>query len=106
MDEEKELSIHEAADRLGVHYMTAYRYIRSGRLPAQHRGGAWAVRASDVDAVLSGVTGGAAAPGRGRVNWAGQRARLLDRLVEGDEQGAWTVVEHALSGGAEPADIY
>ena len=28
------LSLQEAADRLGVHYMTAYRYVRTGRLRA------------------------------------------------------------------------
>ena len=29
------ITLHEAADRLGVHYMTAYRYVRLGILPAQ-----------------------------------------------------------------------
>jgi MerR family transcriptional regulator, light-induced transcriptional regulator len=28
------LGLQEAADQLGVHYMTAYRYVRTGRLPA------------------------------------------------------------------------
>ena len=27
----------EIADRLGVHYMTAYRYVRTGRLPVRRR---------------------------------------------------------------------
>jgi excisionase family DNA binding protein len=26
------LTLHEAAERLGVHYMTAYRYVRHGQL--------------------------------------------------------------------------
>ena len=29
---ESRLTLQEAADRLGVHYMTAYRYVRTGRL--------------------------------------------------------------------------
>ncbi|NDH36883.1 MAG: helix-turn-helix domain-containing protein, partial [Acidimicrobiia bacterium] len=33
------LSLHEVARRLKVHYMTAYRYVRSGRLPAQQHDG-------------------------------------------------------------------
>ncbi|MCU1344909.1 MAG: hypothetical protein JWL70_1175, partial [Acidimicrobiia bacterium] len=30
-----ELTLHEAADALGVHYMTVYRYVRLGLLPAR-----------------------------------------------------------------------
>jgi len=29
-----DLTLHEAAELLGVHYMTAYRYVRLGLLPA------------------------------------------------------------------------
>jgi len=29
----KPLTLPEVADRLGVHYMTVYRYVRTGRLP-------------------------------------------------------------------------
>ena len=29
------ISLQEAADQLGVHYMTVYRYVRHGRLPAR-----------------------------------------------------------------------
>ena len=47
-DDDPELSLREAADLLGVHYMTAYRYVRSGRLPARHQGNHWTVRARDV----------------------------------------------------------
>ena len=32
------ITLHEAAARLGVHYMTAYRYVRTGRLPAERDG--------------------------------------------------------------------
>jgi MerR family transcriptional regulator, light-induced transcriptional regulator len=28
------IELAEAADRLGVHYQTAYRWVREGRLPA------------------------------------------------------------------------
>ena len=34
-----DLTLHEAADVLGVHYMTAYRYVRLGLLPAAKAGG-------------------------------------------------------------------
>ncbi|MDA8269090.1 MAG: helix-turn-helix domain-containing protein [Actinomycetota bacterium] len=33
------IGLQQAADRLGVHYMTVYRYVRTGRLPATKVGG-------------------------------------------------------------------
>ncbi|MFM7891249.1 MAG: helix-turn-helix domain-containing protein, partial [Actinomycetota bacterium] len=42
------VSLHEAARRLKVHYMTAYRYVRSGRLPARQQNGEWQVLLADV----------------------------------------------------------
>ena len=45
------MTIQEVADRLGVHYMTAYRYVRQGRLPATRLGAEWRIDQSDVDAL-------------------------------------------------------
>ena len=42
------LGLQEAADRLGVHYMTAYRYVRTGRLPATRIGSQWWVDPGDL----------------------------------------------------------
>jgi MerR family transcriptional regulator, light-induced transcriptional regulator len=42
------LTLHEAADRLKVHYMTAYRWVRRGDLPAFKAGGRLRVRAGDL----------------------------------------------------------
>ncbi len=33
------VTLHEAAERLGVHYMTAYRRVRMGMLPAGRSAG-------------------------------------------------------------------
>ena len=30
----QELTLHQVAEILGVHYMTVYRYVRLGQLPA------------------------------------------------------------------------
>ena len=35
---EQTLTLAEAANHLGVHYMTAYRYVRTGQLPARKAG--------------------------------------------------------------------
>ncbi|HET7719678.1 MAG TPA: helix-turn-helix domain-containing protein, partial [Acidimicrobiales bacterium] len=42
------MTLEEAAELLGVHYMTAYRYVRLGVLPAQKVGGTWQVQPQDV----------------------------------------------------------
>jgi MerR family transcriptional regulator, light-induced transcriptional regulator len=99
------LTLHEAAVALGVHYMTAYRYVRLGLLPAIKAGGAWQVKAVDVDAFRAG---GALAPqaaggSRRRAPWA---ERLEARLLAGDARGSWGVVEAALAAGADPDEIY
>src|SRR4051812_3521760 len=96
------MTLREAADRLGVHYMTVYRYVRAGRLPATRTGAEWRVRAADVERL---VTGRARRPRRSGPR---QQARSdLERcLVSGDEAGAWAVVEGSLTAGASPADIH
>jgi excisionase family DNA binding protein len=45
------ISLQEAASRLGVHYMTAYRYVRTGRLPARRDGAQWLVDPHDLDLI-------------------------------------------------------
>ncbi len=96
------IGLSEAAERLGVHYMTAYRYVRTGRLPAVAEGGRWLVDPADLDRV-------AAAPVRRRTpggSPAAAAARLEDRLVAGDEAGAVAVCHEALAGWATPVDLH
>jgi MerR family transcriptional regulator, light-induced transcriptional regulator len=103
-DMDKVLSLEEAAQQLGVHYMTAYRYVRLGRLPARQVNGRWTVQQADVAALERRE---AAPRGRkGGPNFSRYRDRLLARLLEGDEHGAWGVVESALAAGAHPRDVY
>ncbi len=94
------LTLHEAADRLGVHYMTVYRWVRTGKLPATKQGASWSVRQSDLDALTAPTKAG---PRGKRVDHAGRLAR---RLVAGDEAGALAVAEAALAGGMEPETLY
>jgi excisionase family DNA binding protein len=100
------ITLQEAADRLGVHYMTAYRYVRTGRLPAHRTGGQWKVDPADLRAVIAnaGTPGRLAAGGRGRSRTELCR-RLVDRLIAGDETGSWEVVETALARGATPDEV-
>ena len=100
------LTLAEAADRLGVHYMTVYRWVRLGRLPARKIDGGWAVDPADLDGVRSGPSG------RGRRRHGSPartdtwRARLEGRMLVGDVAGSWGIVEAAMAGGLAPRDVY
>src|SRR3990170_3863777 len=54
------LSLRECADRLGVHYMTAYKYVRHGRLAATKVGPEWRGLSGDLEAFLAGPASGPA----------------------------------------------
>lgn len=96
------VSLQEAADRLGVHYMTAYRHVRLGRLEAVKAGGQWKVPVRALTTTAPAEARGT----RGRPRVAVHRERLLGRLLAGDERGAWSVVESALVSGLDPAEVH
>ncbi len=97
------MNLTDAAERLGVHYMTAYRYVRTGRLAAVRHGAEWRVRVDDVDALLAPPAPDAP---RGRQRRTDYRTRVEERLVAGDEGGAWELIERALTSSMDPADVY
>ncbi len=96
------LTLQQAADELGVHYMTAYRYLRLGQLDAHKVGGGWRVTRDELEAFRSGRRAGE--PARSRpAPWS---ERLEARLMAGDAAGAWGVIEASLTAGTSVADIY
>ena len=100
-----DLTLHEAAELLGVHYMTVYRSVRLGLLPAVKHGGVWQLKRADVEAYRdgTGATQSTSTGGRRNAPWA---ERLEARLVAGDGSGAWGVVEAALASGANLDTVY
>lgn len=98
------LTLEGAARRLGVHYMTVYRYVRLGRLPADRWNGRWWVRREDVDQLA--LASRTVRRGPGTRQWGPARQLLVERLVAGDLAGAWALAERSLAGGALPAEIY
>ena len=120
-----QLTLHQVADVLGVHYMTVYRYVRLGLLRAHKSGQSWLVHAADVERFRASsdpvghrreATNRTAftdvesplSPARrgGRSRPAPWSERLESRLVVGDGGGAWSVVEAALTAGATPESVY
>ena len=96
----EELSLHEVAEILDVHYMTAYRYVRLGILPARREGRSWRIRRDDLDDF---VAKGEPRTERGQADWAD---RFFNRVLAADEAGAWGVIEAALSSGMTIPDVY
>ncbi len=103
------LTLQEAADELGVHYMTAYRYVRLGVMEASKAGGVWHVPRSAVERFrehAQSVESAAHGKGGPRGRPAPWSSRLESRLVAGDAPGSWSVVEAAMAAGAELDEIY
>jgi excisionase family DNA binding protein len=94
------LTLREAAAELDVHYMTAYKYVRQGQLPAEKVGAVWHVQRADLDRFREGA---ATVTSRGDAPWS---ERLEARLLASDQSGAWQVIESALASGVEPAGVY
>ena len=105
MSGDETYGLREAAELLGVHYMTVYRYIRTGRLPAHQAGSQWQVSAADLKRFgrTTKVTGGRGK--RFRLD-SDAAERLVARLLVSDENGSWAIVEEALAGGASPRNVY
>lgn len=104
----EEVTLQEAAELLGVHYMTAYRYVRLGLLPGRKEGGTWRVVRTDLAEFSEAPT--APRPSGKGVSRSARRApwaeRLEARLLAGDSRGAWGVVEAALSAGSSLEAVY
>ena len=98
------ITLQEAADRLGVHYMTAYRYVRTGRLDATKEGALWQVDTDDLTAFIEGKD--PQEPTAALTPYDNAWLRLHKRLVAGDEAGSWNIVEECLASGMTPRNLY
>lgn len=95
------LTLHEAADELGVHYMTVYRYVRHGLLEASKPGGTWQVEVEALERFRAGEQG-PVEPGE-KAPWS---ERFESRLMAGDTAGSWGVIEAAMAAGNDLDALY
>ena len=80
------MQLREAADVLGVHYQTAYAWVRQGTLPARKTGRGYEVSDEDVSALAERRAAGTAPRHEVRVrDWSVQAGRLYDAIVSGEE---------------------
>lgn len=102
------MSLDEAAQLLGVHYMTAYRYVRQGKLAATRVKGVWQVAPHALEEFRKRSQERAQAP---RSNVDARRTgdyvgELLRCLVNADAGGSWQVVQRAIDAGSDMEEVY
>lgn len=102
------LTLQEAADELKVHYMTAYRWVRRGELPAFKAGGRLRVRRTELTAYIDSrqVETGLPSGSTSRRDWDNHVDRLVEGLVQGDAAECNALVRKIISDGATAGEIY
>ena len=104
-DDEQHVDLQSAADELGVHYQTAYRWVRTGKLPARLVNGRYEVAHNDIAA----MSARRAAPQAPTPPTAKRMARSADRvhdaLVRGDESSVRQLVRSLVDEGASIVDV-
>lgn len=100
------MDLQTAADRLGVHYQTAYRWVRDGSLEAVKRGSVYDIAEDALVAFQTKRSAPAPPPPRAHVrSWAHQVDRLYALLTTGDELGSRQLVDRLREGAIEPIEL-
>src|ERR1700760_4650891 len=95
------MQLRDAAEALGVHYQTAYAWVRQGVLPARKTGRGYEVSEGDVSALAARRASGTAPRAQIRVrDWTAQADRLHAAIMSGDETTARHVFDRLPPPGA------
>lgn len=102
---EAAVDLQTAADQLGVHYQTAYRWVRTGRLQAALIDGRYLVSPTDISALdrARHAPKAAPAPRPDRLEHAGRR--MHEALVGGDEPAAVKIARRLAEEGTPLVDL-
>jgi excisionase family DNA binding protein len=104
-DDDVPLELAEAARELGVHYQTAYRWVREGELRALKVGKSYRVQRRDLDRLAQRRERGVAPhPIRVR-DWGHQIERLHEVLGRGEERSASELVNRLANNGVSPVEL-
>lgn len=100
-----DVSLHDVAEMLDVHYMTVYRYVRQGQLPATKIGRSWYVKPSDLELFRDAKAHSSEVSEVGKkiAPWA---ERLEAQLIQGDQRGAAEIMEAVLRSGHDLYFLY
>ena len=95
------VNLEAAARRLGVHYQTAYRWVRAGALPAVKVGSEYEIDPEDVERLVAqqrlGRSVGVEAP-----DWNAHGADVYEGLRDADEPRVQLIVDRLQAGGISP----
>lgn len=99
------LELQAAADELGVHYQTAYRWVRSGRLPARLVQGRYLVDRSSIDAVEAERRAPRRPPAPTTIRIDRAARNIHEALVAGDEQAVAKIARRLVDEGASVTEV-
>ncbi len=99
------VDLQTAADELGVHYQTAYRWVRSGRLPSQRVDGKYHVDRADLVELKRSRTTPERPPAPSGTRLDRSAERLYRALVDGDEAEARRTVRRLADEGTPMPDL-
>lgn len=99
------LELQAAADALGVHYQTAYRWVRSGRLRADLIGGKYVVPVHEVERVIESRSRPMqrSTPGPARLDR--QAEKMTEILMDGDEFEARRIARRLVDEGTTLVEL-
>ncbi len=95
-DKTHSLTLNQAAEEVGVHYMTIYRHVRTGRLLARRTPAGWVVERHDLESYLRHGAD---------VSMERRQAQVEDRLIAGDDVGVWSLIEANLGAGMDAGGV-
>jgi excisionase family DNA binding protein len=99
------LDLSEAARELGVHYQTAYRWVREGALRAVKVGKSYRVQRRDLDRFVQRRESGTAPRPIHVRDWGHQIDRLHEAVHRNDERLASDQVDLLAKGGVSPVEL-
>jgi excisionase family DNA binding protein len=100
------VDLRGAARLLGVHYQTAYQWVREGTLPAVKVGSTYTVEEADVRRLADQRSRPLPPQRKARVrSWSSQVERFTALLVEGDEPGVRLTIDRLVKGGTTPLEL-
>jgi excisionase family DNA binding protein len=103
--EQHPLDLASAAEEIGVHYQTAYRWVRTGQLPAFKVAGRYSVTRKDIDALLRARRAPTRPPAADPMRIHAKAERVYTALVEGDEKLVGQIVRTLVDQGATVRDL-
>lgn len=99
------LDLQHAADALGVHYQTAYRWVRNGRLPARLVAGRYLVERADLERSDGQRHKPAVPRPPSRRRLLHQVERMHEALLAGDEAEARRICQRLTGDGTKVVDL-